>query len=304
MAESLVVLGLDAADYELVRKWDCENLLLSSHREIETFAHSIEVPSTLEVWPTIATGCTPTEHGVILHPEDQDRHPLYTTLVRANQLLPDVVRTKILSLKQETIGSSFPTTDHSHVFDSGAVYNWPGVTGCSDWSQESDWFAAVTDGEMTEQAFRQKQFGHAGKGVGWLAGQATAGVPIVGAHVHLLDHMGHIYASRPEHLRRAYLAVDSLVGWLREHVDRLVIVSDHGMQTTALDDAEPGVHSWRAMIATTESGPLPDHVVDIRGWLEERLEKSDAGSITDQMDRESTTSVDAPRQHLEDLGYL
>jgi predicted AlkP superfamily phosphohydrolase/phosphomutase len=66
MTETLTVLGIDAADYRLARQWDCSNILLGNSQEIQTFSYSLDVPATLEVWPTIATGKLPQEHGIVL----------------------------------------------------------------------------------------------------------------------------------------------------------------------------------------------------------------------------------------------
>ncbi|WP_237713396.1 alkaline phosphatase family protein [Halococcus hamelinensis] len=150
---------------------------------------------------------------------------------------------------------------------------------------------------MNGQEFIRQALGNAGSGIGWLAGQDTAGVSVAGVHIHILDHVGHLYADRPNKLRSVYDAIDRLVGWLKKKVDKLLIVSDHGMQTTETDDRKPGVHSWRAMISSTESGDLPKSVFDVREWIEQH-------TVTTESHSEPQTDVAAPREHLEDLGYL
>jgi hypothetical protein len=71
------------------------------------------------------------------------------------------------------------------------------------------------------------------------------------------------------------------------------------MQSTLCDDEEPGSHSWRAMFSTTLDGPLPEHVTDVRGWLEERTPERQ------QVDDGWTDStMDTPTERLRDLGYI
>ncbi|WP_408959715.1 alkaline phosphatase family protein [Natrinema sp. 74] len=296
MSATLCVIGLDAADYRLATRWDCENMLLDAHGGLESISHSLSVPATLEVWPTIATGLSPADHGVTLDGVGWDGTPGLRAVVRAVQLLPDRIRDQFVEFKERISEGGYPQTDAPTVFDEGSVHNWPGVTPCHVWEREGEWFARATEGDMSSDAFVRRSLGTTGSCLGWLAGQSLSPVAIAGAHAHLLDHAGHMFARRPAELRRVYEQVDSLLGWLRERVDRLVIVSDHGMQTTATDDPDPGVHSEHALIATTESGPLPTDVRAVRAWLEERVD--------DGPDESADATVDAPREHLEELGYL
>lgn len=300
MTSTVAILGIDAADYQLCNEWNCSNLLLDSHHLINSVAYSIDVPATLEVWPSIATGLRPSKHGVILDPTDRDsENLLYRLGVGMNQLLPDPLRDWIHQLKEQQIGTKYPQTSSPTIFSrkGGSVYNWPGVTPCHDWRREGKWFKAVIEGNMSEQEFYKRHIGDVGKGVGWLAAQRQVNIPVAGVHVHMLDHMGHLYAERPDELRRAYEDVDALVGWLREVVDRLIIISDHGMQSSVFDDSNPGVHSWRSFIATTgEYDSLPDSVLDVNDWILELVD--------DENNDQTKTTADAPIEHLQDLGYI
>lgn len=300
--ESIAVLGIDAADHALAEQWKCENLLLDTHQPLKSFSYSIDVPATLEVWPSIATGLHPTEHGVMLQASDRDMHSrVYRIAVQANQTLPLPLRDRLREIKQRFGGVTSPQTSASTIFQAsgGTVYNWPGVTPCDDWQRESEWFEAVVEGEMSEQEFYKRHLGHVGKGIGWLAAQIEAGVPVAGVHVHMLDHMGHLYGDRPDELRRAYIDVDSLIEWLCRKVDSLVILSDHGMQSTAIDaDTEAGVHSERSFVAAKGvDETLPQSVFDVHDWLLDQVSEV-------KKKEETVTTADAPMEHLEDLGYL
>lgn len=294
---TLAVLGVDAADYELIKKWNCQNLLLLNHRSLKTDSHSLDVPATLEIWPSIATGLHPTDHGVAVDPTQRKTRSIGRQLIsKFMMFLPNQIQSRILDAKTSLVGSTLPTTDEPHVFESGAVTNWPGITPCHDWQRGMDWFNKVKDGELSEEEFRRREFGNAGKGLGWLRAQVKAGVPVAGCHIHILDTMGHIYGDHPESLEAAYRDIDDLVGELRSAVDQLVILSDHGMQCSVLGDDNPGVHSHRAFISTTESGPLPASVYDVREYISKQ--------IISETVAESSTTIDAPTEHLEDLGYL
>jgi len=64
---TVVVLGLDALDPDLVDSVDHPNLTLDAHASIETVLSSAtDEPSTHELWPTIITGLLPDEHGLQL----------------------------------------------------------------------------------------------------------------------------------------------------------------------------------------------------------------------------------------------
>lgn len=293
----MFVLGVDAADYALCREWNCSNLLLREHQELETFTHSVDVPATLEVWPTIATGVHPRDHGVVLDPASRNKYSSPRRfLYLVHQNLPKSIRDVTQRLKTSAVGTSMPQTSTPTVFESGTVYNWPGVTPSDTWVEGGDEFSDVVDGKLDSGEFYRNELARAGAVVGWLGAQKASKVSIAGAHVHFLDYVGHLHSENPEKLERAYRDLDNLVGWLRDRVDRLVIVSDHGMQTTVLSDDNPGVHSDRALIASTLEDELPESAFDVHDWLVERIQVSSSP--------EGTAESAIPREHLEELGYL
>jgi hypothetical protein len=299
MESPLIVVGLDAADTRLLERWNCENLLLDHYSQIDSMSYSLDLPATLEVWPTIATGLSPDEHGVVLNPDDRpDRSLALKAAAKALNILPNPVQQRLRVWHQERVGTSFPQTSKSHIFDAGAVYNWPGVTPCFNWQEEDEWFQSVNNGEMGEKEFTRRHLGNAGKAIGWLGAMELSGVPIAGAHIHMLDHIGHLNATDAEKLQAAYRQINGLVGWLRQRTDRIVVVSDHGMQTNVTGDPEPGVHSLEGHFATTGNEDLPETVYDVAQWLDSRVEN------VDDNESERRTSFDAPTEHLEDLGYL
>lgn len=299
MSDSVIVVGLDAADWRLIEQWDLENLLLDQHTRMESICHTHDYPATLEVWPSIATGLPPSKHGVILNAADRPtRSRLHRRATQMFNYLPDSIKNYAQSLRRNIGAESFPQTEAQTVFENGEVKDWPGVTPCKDWQQESTWFSEVEAGKLDVSQFKSRSLGHVGSHLGWLAGMAEAEIPIAGVHIHYLDYIGHMFAKSEDPIREAYSQMDSFIGWLRQRTNRLIIISDHGMQTTITNDSNPGVHSQEAYISTTLDGELPTNVLDVRNWIEEQI------SLQDINRERSETRMDAPREHLEDLGYL
>lgn len=300
-SDTVAVLALDAADYALAREWRCRNLLLDDNAPLESFSYSIDVPFTPEVWTTVATGEHPRDHGVTGDAQEWD-HAALRAASRVTQYLPDSVRSA-LGQPFRVLGESqtFHTTEFEHPFD--AVRYWPGLTDARHLDDMWTWIGRATAGDLGTDEFHDRIEGHTGEELGWLAAAAnTPHSACVGVHSHILDAAGHVYSQRPGRLRQVYEWTDRQVGWLRDAVDDLVVLSDHGMQTTVLDDDDPGVHSERALVAATGGvgGGLPRSVFEVRDWL------TDVTVDVREEERASSTpmAVDAPVDHLRDLGYL
>lgn len=293
MSNGIGVLGLDAADFRLVSEFECKNIQLDCFSPLETYSYSSSNPKTSEVWPTIATGAHPTDFAT---EEMQWKDPKLKFASNFTKLFPQNIRSKLgeAFINRES-GSelSLPTVDHDHVFEAGSVYDWPGITDCPNWIEARKWVKY----EFSEQDLRRYLYSMTGREFGWLSETIQADVPVAGVQCHILDVAGHTYGSRESKIRNYYKYVDELVGLLRKRVDRLIIVSDHGIQSTVTDDSNPGTHSFDAMIATQNiDGDLPDSVFEIREFIEQRIYDKDTTNEKE--------SVDAPREHLEDLGYI
>lgn len=300
---TLVVVGLDAADYRLLKKWDLENLLLENHGPLETFAHSKDIPITSEVWPAIATGRLP-EDGGTNGTRGSDWSGVMGVLESvASRTLPQSIRTTLGRYLRagKTVEEHFLPAEGDHAFNEGVVYNWPGVTPATNWARSETWLARLNDGEISDADFLRVQMGLTGEELGWALAMSSCWYPIVATRCHILDHAGHAWASQPEKLRSVYERVDDLVGMLRESpsVSNLVICSDHGMETAVTGDPSPGTHSWEAYVASTRDEELPETVGAIRPWLEGIRPESTA------IDKEwQGGSVDTDESHLRDLGYI
>lgn len=294
MVNAIAVLALDAADYELARHWDCQNILLDRHAQLETDNHSTDHPLTTEVWPAIATGRDVGEFADI---EQEWDNPVLRAASRVTRLLPSDVRGLLgAPFRMRDFGSSFETEQATHPFDE--LRFWPGIVPATHLDEAWMWLTQVERGDLTDWEFVRNLRANAGEEFGWLAATTAPETPLVGIHSHFLDMAGHMYAERPAELRSNYEWVDRHLGWVRSMADELVILSDHGMQTTALDDEHPGEHSWRAMVAATDglAGDLPETIYDVAAWLADNRPRATSHGAAGE--------IDAPREHLEELGYL
>lgn len=300
---TLAVLGLDAADPRLANAFECENLLLSSHAPLESFALTRDTPLTAEVWPVIATGSMP---------EESDRGTRGSDWTGSVGILERLAKQFVPKRTRSTIGrylrlgkpgaEMFGDVDENHVFAPGAVFNWPGLTPTRTWKRAEYWLEKYHDGTIDDFDFLRRQLAFTGQEVGWLASMSQVGFPIVGVHAHILDHAGHAWARQPEKLERTYQHVDRLAGVLRNHppISELVVLSDHGMQTVVTNDDSPGHHSFEGMVASTfEDENLPADVTSVRDWL--GLHTPSADPVGDPW---SETTFDTPTEHLRELGYL
>lgn len=299
MSDTLCVLALDAADYRLVRQWGCDNILQATHSPLETFSHSHPWPLTSEVWPTVATGLHPEEHG--LSEIEDARNWDSSTLVLASQVtkfLPIGVR-KALGRLVRLGGAeqSLDQTDTEHPFD--AVNGWPGLSPARRLNRAWSLMDDVNAGRISDAEFREQMRLQTAEAFGWLASKADSRDACVGVHCHILDVAGHVYAQRPESLRRTYEWVDTQVGWVRGACDRLLILSDHGMLTAATDDADPGVHSEEALISASDSieADPPTDVFDVADWLRTHSQPTTESAV-------SPAAMDVSTEHLRNLGYI
>lgn len=298
MTETIAVVALDAADYRLLERWNCDQLLLDSHGSLETFSHSLKEPHTLEVWPTIATGVSPEKHGIGPTEDHQTKwdNPIIDFGRKLTSwALPQEFRTqlgKTLLATGASVEHSYPTTDVDHVFD--AAHMWPGVMPASHLGQAWDLLNGLYEGQFDDGELEYELFELTHQELNWTAVQTG----LVGVHCHVLDVAGHAYCRREDRLRHYYERVGHLVSALRTCVDEVIILSDHGMQVDWLDDENPGSHSFDAAISTTMDCSLPSHVTEVADWLDRHRPSPEEEADS------AEAIVDTTREQLEELGYL
>lgn len=324
---TVVVLGLDALDPDLVDEEHHPNLVLEDHSAIDTIVSTAGKPSTHELWPTIITGLTPEEHGLQVKDGVAWDNPLLRTGSDvADRLLPDGVQTQLGAwLLNNTAEDAFRT--------SAGYYEKRGLTTVFDGYESLAIgvpnYVTDTDTEDREHLLR-RQLGDLferdpeARGGHISADPATfferclemlmvrlarvrralrsRRYQLVFGYTSALDLVGHVAYADPELQERAYEEADEFIGELLgdlEGSDELLLVSDHGLQD--------GVHTDEAMVASTNREIVEDieSVVDVRGALETELQSGDHTAepriVSADGDAERGREV---RQQLEDLGYM
>lgn len=146
--ETVCVLALDAADYELAMRWDCDNLLLENHAALETFVHTKEVPYTPEVWATVATGNGPESYGITGDAQDWG-NPLLDAASRVTEHLPRewqrILRKPFRSSDTSQDGLSIRQSGDDTLFKGGEVWLWPGITNAPHLLEAWRWMREVSE---------------------------------------------------------------------------------------------------------------------------------------------------------------
>lgn len=296
---TILLLGLDALDAGLIEYFGTEAFDLGESGEIETFAYGRDVPYTLEVWPAVATGVGPEEHGVVGAGTSEWDNPLLEAGSRLTGRLAEGTRGKLGRLVRQYTGQRerLATTDLETVFDAdGAVVrNWPGVHGGSDLQHAWDLMYAASEG-MPKAEFERQLLGLGAEQFAWAREMLNHEVSLAGVHVHTLDAAGHAYADSEADLERVYRRIGEFVTELdaaRGPGDDILLLSDHGMHTPFYD-GERG-HSWRAFASTT-ADVLPADVMDVAEWIRARLPDHAVGPEDER--------VEVREDELRALGYI
>jgi hypothetical protein len=324
---TLVVLGLDALDPELVDPDDHPNLTLAAHHAIDTIDSSAGEPSTHELWPTIITGLPPDAHGLVLDDGVAWGNPLLDFGSRvADVVLPDSL--------QSRIGAWLLTNTNSDAFRTPATYyERNGLSTVFDGHRSKAIgvpnYVLDPDEEDREHQLRRSLGdlferdleavgGHTSSDPDAFYEQCLEMVMIrlararralrsreyelVFAYTSGLDLVGHVAYGDPELQARAYAETDEFVGELAGDLgeeDDLLLVSDHGLQG--------GVHTHEAMVAATDPELVADidSVTDVRGAIEAAL--ADGAHVPEPRAKRASAGGEeaaAVRKQLEDLGYM
>lgn len=324
---TLVVLGLDALDHDLVDAEAHPNLTLARHRAIDTIVSSAGEPSTHELWPTIITGLSPAEHGLTLDDGVAWGNPfLETASDVADRLVPQRLQTRIGAwLLTNTSADAFRTpasyyaeNDLSTVFDGTeslaiGIPNY--VTDPGEEDREHRLRRKM--GKLFERDLEAKG-GHASADPAefyeWCLemlmvriarvrrGLRSRRYELVFGYTSALDLVGHVAYDVPELQTRAYEETNQFVGELAADLadgDELLVLSDHGLQD--------GMHTEEAMVAGTDPEMVEaiDSVLDVRGAVEEELASGiHAPEPSESPGPETAGRSEEVEQQLRDLGYM
>jgi hypothetical protein len=298
---TLVVLAHDALDPVHVERAGTDEFQLSVSGECETFAHMYDKPHTSEVWPTVATGQHPSEHGVTEESTSQWDNLLVDFASRFTGRLPGRYRAILGKLAKRATGADWELQEvESPTFFDGpgrVVHNWPGVHRGSELQRAWDVFRRANQGTMSEQEFDRRIRGIAAEQFGWVREMLNHDLNLVAAHVHVIDAAGHVYRRNEREYYDTYRWTAEKLAEVRTAMgpeDELLLVSDHGIETSwVTEDDNPGSHSWRAFSATTLD-TRPKSVFEVRSWIEAHVDET-----TREEDK-----LDVPEDQLRDLGYI
>jgi hypothetical protein len=298
---TLVVLGLDALDPVHVDRFDVDEFRLTTHGECETFAHMYAKPHTSEVWPSVATGNHPSDHGVTGESTSQWDNPLVDFASKFTGKLPGRYRATLGNVAERFTGAEWELqqVDEPTFFDgrNRVVHNWPGVHRGSELQRAWDVFRTANNSDMSSDEFDRKIRGIAAEQFGWVREMLNHDLDLVASHVHGIDAAGHVYRNDEEKYENTYNWTATQVSTIREAMDPdddLLLLSDHGIETSWTDEGDPGSHSWRAYSATT-CDTRPESVLKVCEWVESHVDSTSTGTEND---------VDIPEEQLEDLGYI
>lgn len=324
---TVVVLGIDALDPELVDDDAHPNLVLEARSAIDTIESAAGNPSTHELWPTIITGVPPTEHGLVLDDGVSWGSPLLDLGSRvADWFLPDAL--------QRRLGAWLLTNTRADAFRTSATYYEDhGLDTVFDGRQSTaigvpNYVVDPTDQDR-EHLLRRGMGELFERDADAVGGHRTSD-PVVFyeqcmemamvriarvrralrsrsyelafGYTSALDLVGHVSHSMPDMQRRAYEEADDFVADVvgdLGRTDELLLVSDHGLQS--------GVHTDQAMVSCTEPEVVRriESVVDVRGGIDYLLDQQDHSPEPRTFEREDAPGRDdRVREQLQDLGYI
>lgn len=324
---TLVVVGIDALDAELVSESDHPNLTLDRYSRISTLESASGELSTHELWPTIITGVAPDVHGLTLESGvGWDSPILRLGGAVADVIIPDQTQSKIGAWILNNTATDVFRTPASYYERNGLKTLFDGydaetigipnyVTDLDTEDREHELRRQL--GDLFERDSDQPG-GHSSTDPEAFYEQAMEMVMVRLARIRRayrdgrfglvfgytsgLDLIGHV-AYNDTHLQaRAYHEADEFIGDLRSDLgphDTLVIVSDHGLQD--------GIHTRQAMLASTEPRIVDavNSVLDVRDALEEEMADGNHGPAPAERSREWAIDGETEvQEHLKDLGYM
>lgn len=302
---TVVVLGIDGLDHALIDDFDADAFRLETCAPLETFAYSLNRPHTADVWPSMATGVMPDEHGVSMSGEwDSGFVELGSKLVNGFESFTGLNfpgRDQLEDTAEEMGASwepgivSVPT-----MFDERGryVYNWPGV--CRNDFLLAAWeiiYGDLYNDRIGEREFRDRMHAEDAAKFTWIERMLAFDASVVATHVHGVDSFSHAFCDDRGKLRTEYEWYGRRVQSVLETMDvddELLIVSDHGMETEWFaEEFTPADHSWRAVASSTLES-VPEHVLDVPTWVNDHAPDYDP----------ELTDVELPEDQLRDLGYI
>lgn len=336
-----IVLGWDALDHELVEQFGLTEAFGPHYLQLETFDNPhLGKPHTYEIWPSIITGTLPEEHGI--HIESKNgvdwKNPAVGAVSRMTQgVIPRRIRTKFGRwLQNQGAKLDFKSVEFyesrgiSTVFDGRTArpvaipnYRVPADDELGivfDRGAQLKQFLNITDtGNGTTQPvptaslsqLEERLTTEALGKLGVVHSAIQREYDLIFVWLGFLDTIGHVAPvaaeTDPSWQERAYRMAAKWTAEIKNRIqnnDRLICVSDHGLQT--------GEHTHAAFFGATEKRLLEgaDSVCDVRSVIENATasnKTTDEPALRDEYagnnDTQARTAEDV-RNQLDNLGYL
>lgn len=341
MDGTTVVLGWDALDYELVEEFGLADQFGPNYTQLETFDNPhLEEPHTYEVWPSIITGLAPADHGIEVESENgvDWKNPAAMAVSQVvHRFAPERIQAEFdRRMQNQGVKLDFKSADYYEEHDISTVFDGrtarPIAVPNFRVPADDELDIAFDRGAQLRQFLSEERDGNGKtKSVPTaslsrleerLAAEASGKLGVVQSAIQreynlifvwlgFLDTIGHVAPVaaevEPSWQERAYRMAAEWTMEVKNNLqeeDRLVCVSDHGLQD--------GDHTHSAFLGTTEEGILDgaDSIFDVRIILESITpsttttgEPSIRDAYRGSGETESRTADDV-RNQLSDLGYL
>jgi len=290
----ILILGIDALEYNLVEEWDLKNLKQEEYGETilplkREDGYFYSEPSTLIMWPSFITGSTPKKHGVdtikiypfnslyklyltISSPSSEDHLTPIASQKTLKRKLADKISHVIsqMKLSREPIGADIksstmfdiPNSIHLHVpvYDDDA---FPSYKKKIVEAIENKAYMPIFEMEC------KKEFNQRTKEVfEWLERKDEWNLFM--QYFFVLDGVQHAFFNNVKKIAKFYIMFDEFVGKVREKIDDdtlLLIVSDHGQHK--------GIHTTHGFYSSNKPLGLKNpELIDFR-WILEGMLKNE-----------------------------
>jgi predicted AlkP superfamily phosphohydrolase/phosphomutase len=289
--KKVLILGIDAIEYDLVEKWDLKNLKQVEYGKTELPLLPGQEPATVVIWPCFITGKNPKEMGystiivykfpikylieIFLPPIrkiflskkeknklDKSRNPRRKLLEFIGILLLKMNMAKSpdrKDIKATTIFDGSLKSIHKHV---------PVLDEDAFPSYRKKIVQAVgnsLDRSILELNYMQEFKQRSNEVFDWIG--KNEDTQLFMQYFFLLDSVQHTFYNSPKKIAKYYIIFDNFVKKIREKIDDetlVLIVSDHGQKK--------GIHTYYGFYSTNRVLKLRNPgIIDFKNIIEKML---------------------------------
>jgi len=290
----ILILGLDAVEYDLVEEWDLKNLKQKEYGKTTLPIYAGEEPNTRIIWPCFICGCMPKDMGYVtskVFPKPiqyfantfspiikstfnpQSDMPEDITVRQENVKLKAIMKfyeifkklnmarnPKREDIKASTMFDDDPRRISLHI----PVYNeWlPDIAFKTIEAIEDKTYRSIFNINLLNE-FKNKS----NEVFNWLDKKDKWDLFM--NYFWFLDGVQHVYFNNPKKIAKYYIMADEFIKKLNDRLDddtMLLIVSDHGQKK--------GIHTTHGFYSVNKKLGLKNpKLIDFRKTIEELLQK-------------------------------